>query len=325
MEPCEKLSALLDAFIDGELPEAEMDRVRRHLTECESCRAYVADAFAMREALEDLADVQVPEDFTQNVMDAVRSAPPQVQSKRRAFRPARILAPLAACLAIVAVVQLGPLSSRMTDSAAQEVSQETSETTETAQDAPQDASAGQEETAADAAQGQSMPKTFSAAAAAEECEDGTTSSQVQDRVPEVQAYAPAQTQEETAPSGDATSNSAPASGAAPTQDAPQSDVPSVTTARTEEDDADVPEDAAAAQEDTAEYFAVLTLTADQAGTLLDDVDASEVVRDPDTGAELQRIYQLDRTQFQALTEQLTDIVWEESDTGDYAKVVVELS
>lgn len=99
----------------------------------------------------------------------------------------------------------------------------------------------------------------------------------------------------------------------------------MTTARTEGDDADVPEDAAAAQEDTAEYFAALTLTADQVGTLLDDVDASEVVRDPDTRAELQRIYYLDHTQFQTLTEQLTDVVWEESDTGDYAKVIVTLN
>lgn len=325
MEPCEKLSALLDAFIDGELPEAEMDRVRRHLTECASCRAYVADAFAMREALEDLADVQMPESFAQNVMDAVRSAPPQVQRKRRPFRPARILAPLAACLAIVAVVQLGPLSSRMTDSAAHEVSQETSETTETAQEAPQDISAGQEETAADAAESQSAPKTFTAAAAAEENGDGTASSHAQDRVPEVQAYAPAQTQNGAVPSGDASSESAPVSGDAPTQDTPQSDVPSVTIARTEDDDADVPEDAAAAQEGTAEYFAVLTLTADQAGTLLDDVDASEVIRDPDTGTELQRIYYLDRTQFQTLTTQLTDVEWEESDTGDYAKVIVTLN
>ena len=76
MEPCEKLSALLDAFIDGELPEAEANQVRRHLAECENCRAYVADAFAMRDALEDLADIQVPEGFSQTVMDAVRNAPP---------------------------------------------------------------------------------------------------------------------------------------------------------------------------------------------------------------------------------------------------------
>lgn len=318
MEPCEKLSALLDAFIDGELPEAEMDRVRRHLTECASCRAYVADAFAMRDALEDLADVQMPEDFAQNVMDAVRSAPPQVQRKRRPFRPVRILAPLAACLAIVAVVQLGPLSSRMTDSAAHEVSQETSETTETAREAPQDISAGQEETAADAAESQSAPKTFTAAAAAEENGDGTASSQVQGRVPEVHAYAPAQTQNGTAPSGDTSSESAPVSGDTPTQDAPQSDVPSVTTARTEGDESD-------AQEDTTVYFAVLTLTADQAGTLLDDLSPLEVVQDSDTGAVLQRIYRLDRSQFQTLTAQLTNVVWEESDTGDYAKVIVDLN
>lgn len=324
MEPCEKLSALLDAFIDGELPETEMNRVRRHLAECESCRAYVADAFAMRAALEDLADVRVPEGFAQNVMDAVRSTPPQGRSQKRRFlRPVRILVPLAACLAIAAVVGLGPLSSRMTRDAAQAVSQDTCQTAEAAEPQERDASANSQETDSSASESQdafqsladsSSVKESNQAEAAKEKEgpaaqeppalQSTMQVPPEDSTPDQVGDAPqeeAASQEETAPQ-----NSAPAS---------------ITTARVDGEYTAQPGDGAS-PEDTEPYFTELTLTADQVGTLLDDAQAAEVVRDPDTGAELQRIYHLDRTQFQSLTDQLAGLSWEDSGSGDLAKVIV---
>ena len=101
------------------------------------------------------------------------------------------------------------------------------------------------------------------------------------------------------------------------------DVPaSITTARVDEENSDGETGASSPQENTVECFAQLTLTPDQAGTLLDGMDASEVVRDPDTGAELQRIYYLDQQQFQDLTAQLEDVSWTDSGSGEWAKVVV---
>ena len=56
------------------------------------------------------------------------------------YHVARILAPLAACLAIAAVVGLGPLSSRMTEDAAQAASQESCQTEDTVQPQERDVS-----------------------------------------------------------------------------------------------------------------------------------------------------------------------------------------
>lgn len=41
-------TALLDAFVDGELTSEEMISVQSHLDECPECRAYVDDVLAIR-------------------------------------------------------------------------------------------------------------------------------------------------------------------------------------------------------------------------------------------------------------------------------------
>lgn len=326
MEPCEKLSALLDAFIDGELPEAEANAVRRHLAECEDCRAYVADAFAMREALEDLGDVQVPEDFTRNVMAAVRSAPPQARSRCRSFRPVRILVPLAACLAIAAVVGLGPLSSRMTENAAQTAALDT-QTADTALPQERDASAGTQET--DAAEAPDSFQSLTDASTAQENQP-TEAEEAQEETAPQEAPAVQSTMqvspEDSAPyqAGDSSQEKTVSQEGAPSQNgaAPQNNAPaSVTTARVDEES---PASDNALPEETETCFTQLTLTADQAGTLLDGVEAAQTVRDPDTGAVLRRIYHLDRTQFQSLMEQLPDVAWTDSGSGDLAEVTVVL-
>lgn len=315
MEPCEKLSALLDAFIDGELPEAEANQVRRHLAECENCRAYVADAFAMRDALEDLADVQVPEGFSQTVMDAVRSAPPQARSKRRPLRLVRILAPLAACLAIAAVVGLGPLSSRMTEDAAQAASQESCQTEDTVQPQERDVSTEPQTASNDNAANAGAAQYF--ASTSDSAGSGQTETTQEDTV---QAPASLPSTLQTAPEESTPQQEEDTARKETTliQDVPAS----ITTARVDEENSDGETGASSPQENTVECFAQLTLTPDQAGTLLDGMDASEVVRDPDTGAELQRIYYLDQQQFQDLTAQLEDVSWTDSGSGEWAKVVV---
>ena len=327
MESCEKLSALLDALIDGELPASEADRVRRHLAECENCRAYVADAFAMREALEDLGDVQVPEDFTRNVMDAVRSAPPQARSRRRAFHPVRILAPLAACLAIAAVVGLGPLSSRMTENAAQTAALDT-QTADTALPQERDAAAGTQETAGS---GPEDPDSFQSLADASTATESPQAEAQEEtaaqEVPSLQSTMQA-SPEDSAPyqTGDACqektisqNGSADQSGVSPQSSAPAS----ISTAQEDGEDA-APPAGNALQEGTETYFTQLTLTVDQVGSLLDGVEAAQTVRDPDTGAVLRQVYHLDRQQFRSLMEQLPDVAWTNSGSGDEAEVTVVL-
>ena len=107
-------TALLDAFVDGELTSDETIQVQAHLDECPACQAYVDDALAIRAAFPTEDDLPLPADFTENVMRSVAKAP-QSQPKRQ---PWGKLAAAAACLAVIVLVQHGALGGTgSTDSA----------------------------------------------------------------------------------------------------------------------------------------------------------------------------------------------------------------
>ena len=115
MRYCEEYAALLDPFVDGELPPEEMERVRDHLAECPGCRAYVDDALAIRAAFPDIEDTEVPEGFAGSVMDRIREASAKdkelaeklVELRRRRFRRWMGTAALAACCALVIFLRTG--------------------------------------------------------------------------------------------------------------------------------------------------------------------------------------------------------------------------
>ena len=111
MKYCEEYAALLDLFLDGELPGAEMERVRRHLEDCPGCRAYVDDALAIRAAFPEAEDTVVPEDFAQGVMERIREASGGEAAERKRHSARRwtgTLGLLAACCALVILVRTGP-------------------------------------------------------------------------------------------------------------------------------------------------------------------------------------------------------------------------
>ena len=108
-------TALLDAFVDGELTSDEMIQVQAHLDECPACQAYVDDALAIRAAFPTEDDIPLPADFSENVMRSVAKVP-QSRPKRQ---PWGKLAAAAACLAVIVLVQHGALGSTgSTDSSA---------------------------------------------------------------------------------------------------------------------------------------------------------------------------------------------------------------
>ena len=108
-------TALLDAFVDGELTSDEMIQVQAHLDECPACQAYVDDALAIRAAFPTEDDIPLPADFSENVMRSVAKAP-QSRPKKQ---PWGKLAAAAACLAVIVLVQHGALGSTgSTDSSA---------------------------------------------------------------------------------------------------------------------------------------------------------------------------------------------------------------
>lgn len=101
MNTCGFDAALLDLFLDGALSPEEMGTVQAHLDTCPDCQAYVDDVLAMREFFPDEDDVELPADFTAQVMDAVAKTP---QSRPRR-QPWGKLAAAAACLAVIVLVQ----------------------------------------------------------------------------------------------------------------------------------------------------------------------------------------------------------------------------
>lgn len=148
-------TALLDAFVDGELTSDEMIQVQAHLDECPECRAYVDDALAIRAAFPTAEDLPLPADFAKNVMEAVEKAP-QSRPKKQ---PWGKLAAAAACLAVIVLVQHGALggtgntdnnSAAYDTTAAMDVAAAESAPVERSMDAPS-ASAGSDDAADDGA------------------------------------------------------------------------------------------------------------------------------------------------------------------------------
>lgn len=108
-------TALLDAFVDGELTAAEMAEVQAHLAECPGCQSYVDDALAIRADFPTAESTELPADFTDHIMQAVAKTP-QSRPKKQ---PWGKLAAAAACLAVIVLVQYGAgLSSRNTSNEA---------------------------------------------------------------------------------------------------------------------------------------------------------------------------------------------------------------
>lgn len=112
MKYCEEYAALLDLFVDGELPSGEMERVQAHLDVCPGCRAYVDDALAIRAGFPDVEDTAVPEGFAESVMKRVREEAGRgakiVELKRRSVRRwVGSLAALAACCGLAILLKTG--------------------------------------------------------------------------------------------------------------------------------------------------------------------------------------------------------------------------
>ncbi len=108
MKYCEKYAALLDPFVDGELPPEEMEQVREHLKNCPGCQAYVDGALAIRAGFPEVEDTVVPEGFAGDVMELIRkSGNKKMTERRRGFRRWMETAALAACCALVVLVRTG--------------------------------------------------------------------------------------------------------------------------------------------------------------------------------------------------------------------------
>lgn len=258
MRYCEEFAALLDPYIDNELSPEETARVREHLRTCDGCRAYVQAALLMRDAFPEAEDAVVPEGFAEGVMAAIRAdAAPR---KRPRSRWQRTLLPLAACFAVV-VLAVSTLP-RSGDTAVRD-----DRTTQTESQLPESASvsaadSGAEDSAADAAQAEEDTAATNAPAT-----DDASASETQPASSGVQEGA-------EAPSADARTTSLP-----------------------ETSSSEAAESAAAPAPYAVQALPCLTLTEQEAGTLLERFTP---VSDEDGTL----IYELTAAEYADLLEQL---------------------
>lgn len=101
MRSCAEYEALVSAFLDGEVTEAERSALAEHLTGCPACQRYFDDLVAIHDAF-DQEEAGVPPDFTAAVMERVRAVPQEREEKVLPFPRWRRWAALAACCAIAA-------------------------------------------------------------------------------------------------------------------------------------------------------------------------------------------------------------------------------
>ena len=258
MRYCEEFAALLDPYIDNELSPEETARVREHLRTCDGCRAYVQAALLMRDAFPEAEDAVVPEGFAEGVMAAIRAdAAPR---KRPRSRWQRTLLPLAACFAVV-VLAVSTLP-RSGDTAVRD-----DRTTQTESQLPESASVsaadrGAEDSAADAAQAEEDTAATNAPAT-----DDASASETQPVSSGVQEGA-------EAPSADTRTTSLP-----------------------ETSSSEAAESAAAPAPYAVQTLPCLTLTEQEAGTLLERFTP---VSDEDGTL----IYELTAAEYADLLEQL---------------------
>ena len=284
MDTCAEFAALLDLYVDGELPPAEAACVQAHLETCDVCRSYVEDIQAIRAAFPSIDDTPVPDGFADGVMAAIRAG--NAPQKHRSPRWVRIALPLAACLAIFAVVQV-PLLQR--DTAADQAAQQEQTRDTSGSTSNQDLS-HQETADTDEQETVQVPAPEEAPVSETTSDpDGTIS-------PKTTAQAPAAyySLQDTPPNSTAVQEdpAAAADDAQSSDEAPLPDaVNGLTAAPTTESDAGEPEEAS--------VFALLSLSAAQAGNALDGIPSVAA------GADGSLCYHLTPDQYDTLLEALS--------------------
>ena len=97
MSKCKEYQMLISAMLDGELPQADAQRLQAHIAECDDCRAMYQAFQALSAAV--TADTTVPESLHENIMSTVRAADHAQRAQKKLTRLRSYLA-LAACLVL---------------------------------------------------------------------------------------------------------------------------------------------------------------------------------------------------------------------------------
>lgn len=100
---CAKCKELLNAYLDGELEGTLFAELERHIERCPDCRAELDRIMKMRELLDELRGVEVPEGERERFIDALRNRL-ETEQKRGLRREINWRPALIGAIAVVAIL-----------------------------------------------------------------------------------------------------------------------------------------------------------------------------------------------------------------------------
>lgn len=100
MRSCEEYEELISEFLDGELSKDDQAELMKHMAACRVCQQYFNDLVAVHEAMEETAEVPVPEGLADQIMAKVRETKQETPAKVVKFPYWKRWAALAACCAV---------------------------------------------------------------------------------------------------------------------------------------------------------------------------------------------------------------------------------
>lgn len=293
MTRCTDYESLLDPFVDGELSPEEAAQVQAHLAECPDCRAYVETALAIRSAFPTVEETVLPEHFAQDVMTAIHALP----AKNSRWSPwKKLLLPLAACFALIVLCQGLPLLQQNVPTAQEPTNPSAPLTIDSNESDP-------------------VPLEDSALPDVPAKRSGSNAADLPSPPPE-EAPSP-QSKPQQAPLEPASPKKPPSQKPSPKKPVSTGLLTSPVLPRPLEESTQRPQeelDRATVPASNTSFFLQLTLTQEEAGTLLDPFT-------PVTETKEKRVYTLSREEFSTIQEQLGDLPTEPSE-GTLAEITV---
>lgn len=295
MTRCTDYESLLDPFVDGELSPEEAARVQAHLAECPDCRAYVETALAIRDAFPTVEETVLPEHFAQDVMTAIHALPAK-KPRRSPWK--KLLLPLAACFTLIVLCQGLPLLQQ---------------NVQTAQETPKSSAALTTDS------NESDPVPTEDTTLPEDPVHRSVSNAADLPSPPPEEAPPQQSKPKQAPLKPASPKKPPSQNPLPKKPVSNGSLMSPalpsqlgegTPAQTMQEDLD----RSTAPASSSPFFLQLTLTQEEAGTLLDPFT-------PVTETQEKRVYTLSRAEFSTIQEQLGELPPEEPQ-GTLAEITV---
>ncbi|MBS7298597.1 MAG: zf-HC2 domain-containing protein [Eubacteriales bacterium] len=101
MKSCEDIEALIDAYLDGELTREHNKLFETHISSCDSCREALEFARSIRQTLITLPEIDLPEDFSENLRKRIEK---ECKPQRSFGTYARKYGALAACVVLAVVI-----------------------------------------------------------------------------------------------------------------------------------------------------------------------------------------------------------------------------